>query len=203
MKYLVFDLETKECPGTKEVSWKDFEKMGIGIGCAWLSWEAEYRLYQDEDLLLLLADMKAADVITGWNIIQFDWNLVLGVLKAQGFRLTVEEERTIREKLYDPLADVRSIYGPFAKGWKLDDVLARLKLAPKKGSGADAPGLYKDGKWGKLCTYVLGDVKGERDVFKHAVKTGWLPGPDGKEVQLPMLKSLLRRFEVAADKVPA
>lgn len=175
--------------------------MGISVACAWLSWHQEFRLYAEDELPLLLSDMREASVVTGYNVKAFDWNLIVGTLSRLGWRLTVEQAKEIEEKHYCPLHDIRQSAGPFAKGWKLADVLARLDLAPKKWDGADAPQLFKDGKWAKLHTYVLGDVRSERDLFIHCMKKGHLPDKDMNPVYLPLMRKMMARFPDAL--VPA
>jgi DEAD/DEAH box helicase domain-containing protein len=189
MNVLVFDLETRNNPA--EVGWRSFAEQGISYGCAWLSWCDEFRLYGEEDLHLLAADMAGADIVTGFNILDFDFPLLQATLERVKPDFKFNWDPVVYNS-YDILADIREALGTkFAKGWRLDDVAGATLTCKKNGDGALAPGLWKDGKHAELCTYVLQDVKVERELWRHVLDYGWVRNEvGGKQLELPQIRSL-------------
>ncbi len=189
MNVLVFDLETRNNPA--EVGWKNFAEQGISYGCAWLSGCDEFRLYGEDRLHLLIEDMVQADLIVGFNILDFDMPL----LKATAERVNdtpIPDQawEPLLAKCYDILDDIRGALGTkFAKGWRLDDVAKATLTCKKNGDGALAPALWADGKHGELCTYVLQDVKVERELWRHVLAHGQVFNQlGGTSLELPQIQ---------------
>lgn len=186
MKVLVFDLETRESP--PEVGWRNFAAQGISYGCAWLSWCDEFRLYGEETIHHLVLDMAGADVVTGFNILDFDFPLLRATLQRVKPDFAPWEQ--LQPNSYDILDDIREALGTkFAKGWRLNDVAKACLPCQKNGDGALAPQLWKDGRHAELCTYVLQDVKVERELFRHVLATGTAQNElGGHLLELPQIK---------------
>ncbi|HLP42024.1 MAG TPA: hypothetical protein VK465_10995 [Fibrobacteria bacterium] len=172
MNVLVFDLETRESP--PEVGWKNFAAQGISYGCAWLSGCDEFRLYGEDTIYKLVSDMADADLIVGFNIIDFDMPLLRATYdRVFPGQYAPADWEHLSAKCYDVLADIRQALGtPYAKGWKLDQVAESNLSCKKNGDGAMAPELWKAGRHAELCTYVLQDVKVERELWHHVLMHG-------------------------------
>jgi DEAD/DEAH box helicase domain-containing protein len=197
MKVLCFDKETRLNPAV--VGWKNFAGMGVSFACAYLDWLDEYRLYTEEDLPLLCKDMLEADVVTGFNIVNFDLPLLWATLERIGWRI-LEGKELILAKVYDVMQDICESTGmAIPKGWKLDNVAKSNLTICKNGDGAYAPVLYEKGQWGRLATYVIQDVKVEYHLFRNCRAHLRLhnifitPGVD-KVIELPQMKRLLEKF---------
>ncbi len=197
MKVLCFDKETRANPGI--VGWKNYTGMGVSFACAYLDWVDEYRLYTEEDMPLLLTDMLAADVVTGFNILNFDIPLFKATLEKVGWRV-VDGWDTMLAKLYDPMQDICEALGvKIPKGWNLDNVAKSNLTICKNGNGADAPGLFERQAWGRLGTYVIQDVKVEYHLFKFCRANLRLHNTfikPGETVTIPLagMKRLLEKF---------
>lgn len=76
---------------------------------------------------------------------------------------------------------------------KLDDFLKPHGLS-KLGAGADAPGMARRGEWGRLATYLAGDVRGGLTVFEMFLGMDELlyAGRDGL-IRKPVTPSWIRR----------
>lgn len=200
MKVLVFDLEIRNNPA--EVGWRNFAEQGISYGCAWLSWVDEFRLYGEETTGDLIRDMGEANLIVGFNILDFDMPLLKATHERVHSEIDPEAWGKLYTKTYDILDDIREALGTkFAKGWRLDDVAKACLPCQKNGDGALAPQLWKDGRHAELCTYVLQDVKVERELWRHVLNTGWVCNElDGHRLQLPQIKKFR---EPAKELTPA
>lgn len=166
MKFLVFDLECRENPA--EVGWRNFEAQGVSYGCAYTSWDDRHTIFGEDGIPSIAELMLEADVISGFNILDFDYPLLWATSMRVGMRCPDKVQERILAKSYDVLADVRYALGTkFAKGWNLQTIARANLTIEKSGDGADAPGLWKDGKWEELKAYVTQDVRVETALFLH------------------------------------
>jgi len=173
MKIVVYDLETKNSPVTKD-DWKNWAWMGISVGCAYDFSTGEYSVFLDDNLQALVDLLNSADMIAAFNHVSFDNNLLRGV--GQAMKLERQLDRDDDLFNYDMLVESRAgaKVDMYAKGFKLDAHL-KATLGPsamKTGDGAGAPALYRAGKMGQLVSYCLADVHRERLLFEWIWETG-------------------------------
>lgn len=170
MRIVVYDLETKNSPVTRD-DWKNWEWMGISVGCAYDFSTGEYTVYLDDNIPKLVDLLNSADLVAAFNHISFDNNLLSGIPAS------IAGDKKLEIKLnYDMLVESRTGAGVdmYTKGFKLDAHL-KATLGPgamKTGDGAFAPDLYKAGKQGELISYCLADVHRERLLFEHVWSSG-------------------------------
>lgn len=163
---VVYDLEIKEEIGKNGIGWKDYDKMGISVGCCYSFLKKEYKVFLDDNIEELGEQLDKAELAVGFNIFGFDDPLLEATLK-----------RPIKkDHHYDMLWHSRKSHGggDFVKGFKLDNHLAGTFGIEfmKTGNGADAPVWYKQGKLGKVISYCLDDVKREAMLFQYIWNTG-------------------------------
>ncbi len=106
----------------------------------------------------LLDLFDKADVIVGYNCLQFDFP-VLHRFYKMGTRSTTDAERRYMEhraKTLDIMLRVRDATGCFLK---LDALLTSSGLENKNGEGAAAIALWEDGKRDELEAYCAKDVE--------------------------------------------
>lgn len=192
MNIVVFDLEIKE-PIVGEVTWERKDLMGISVGVLYDFMTDEFKVYMDDNLAELSNRIHTADLVSGFNIIDFDVPLLNATLAPHGVQ-------PIQPKIYDPLYWHRQVLGgnKFTKGLKLDDHLLGTfgKEHMKSGNGADAPIWWKQGKLGRLISYCIDDVKRETKLFSHI----W----QGKPVITPLNGSNILKspYEVLCELNP-
>ena len=175
---IVFDLEIKNEIGKNGIGWTDYDKMGISVGCAFDFKAMDYLIYMDDDIEKLAERMNNADLISGFNIEGFDIPLLEANLKMpKGLLAPLIAPR------YDIMIESKIArgYAPNArvKG-NLDDHLSAT-FGPgslKTEHGSEAPIFWREGKLGRLVSYVIGDVKREGRLLRHA----W----EGKPISTPM-----------------
>jgi len=176
---IVYDLEIKE-PIEGEVTWQRHDLMGISVGVAFHYLTSEFKVYMDDNIALLAAQLHQAELISGFNIIGFDNRLLDATIGAKG-----DLERVLNLKSYDLLVESRKAAGwtpsqSFPKSMRLDDHLKSTfgESFMKTANGAEAPLMWKEKQLGALITYCIDDVKRECMLFEHV----W----SGKPVTTPM-----------------
>lgn len=192
LNIVCFDLEIKE-PIQGEVTWDRKDLMGISVGVLY-DWRDDSKtVYMDDNLPELADRLASADLVTGFNISDFDIPLLNATLAPHGVQ-------PIAPKVYDPLYWHRQALGgsKFTKGLRLDDHLLGTfgKEAMKIGHGEKAPIWWKEGKLGRLISYCIDDVKKESMLFSHI----W----DGKPVTTPLngTRVLKSPYEVLRELNP-
>ena len=173
MKIIVFDLEIKKEMKTG-ADWARKDLMGISVGVAFDYSSGEYRVFMDDNLQELVDLINDADLVTGFNIDDFD----LPLLSAEA--RVAKLDRPLRPLDNIPTYDLYKVskagagVGKFAKGFNLDNHLEHLFGINKTRDGAEAPLLWKAGKVGTVIDYCLSDVYRERILFEYALAHGSL-----------------------------
>lgn len=167
---VVYDLEIKNVIDGKDVTWKTYDKMGISVGCLFDYETGDSHVYLDDNISELTRRLNDAQLIVGFNILEFDNKL----LQATTGGLSLDTA----SRCYDLLKEVRRSTGQqFPKGCKLNNVLEGTFGMQKTEDGADAPIFYQQHQMGKLISYCLQDVRRERICFEYAYLNGILKTP--------------------------
>lgn len=183
--------------------------MGISVAVVFDYLDCEYKIFCEDNLGLLITLLNRADMIVGFNIGGFDLPLIYAT-KPHGDRLNKNLPT------YDMLEYSRLSIGwrpgnKFPTGLKLDNHLEGTfgTSFMKTENGANAPIFWKQGKYGEVINYCLGDVKREKTLFEHVWKG--LPVKcvaDGVQThgsrKLPPPQPVFERFQDArnANKLP-
>lgn len=170
---VVYDCEIKEPVDGVKITWDRHHLMGLSVACLYDYRADDWNVYFDKDLGALCERLNTADLVVGFNTTGFDNKL----LRALGGPLKSDEEL----KNWDILDWSRRSTGwrpsgRFPTGLRLDDHLRGTfgEAFMKTADGADAPGMWQRGELGRLVSYCLADVKRERMLFEHIVKTGYV-----------------------------
>ncbi len=142
---LVFDLETQKI--ADEVGgWNHIRDMLLAVGVTYNPAADTYQVYTEADAARLIADLRAADLVVGYNLIRFDYE----VLRAY----TTDPLRDL--PTVDMLVDLRR-----ALGWrpKLDDVAAATLAEHKSADGLAAVRWFRQGQLQKVIDYCQHDVE--------------------------------------------
>lgn len=166
---VVYDTEIQKEIG-QDISWRDYDKMGISVACVFDYRTGDNSVYLEKDLKALGEHLRSADLIVGFNIKGFDNNLLL----ANGINI-------MDKRMYDELEEVRIGMGwrggNYPKGCKLDEVLKATFGMQKTSNGEEAPRMYQRGEMGTLISYCLADVRRERMVLESAYANGFVSTP--------------------------
>lgn len=158
MTKLVLDLETKK--SFDEVGGADNKaQLGVSLVGVYDYGEDKFATFREEVFSDLQALLQRAELIIGFNLVDFDWPVLaaeLGdwVLDLPTLDLMVEVQKGAKQRVS---------LGALAK-----TTLGMSKL----GSGLDALEYYRLGDWARLERYCLEDVKLTRDLYEYAQKNG-------------------------------
>jgi len=158
-RVVVFDLETQKL--AQDVGgWKNISKMRLSLGVAFTE-EDGFLTFVEENVSDLVALLKRADLIVGFNHLRFDYE----VLRPY----TNENLKSLPN--LDILVDVQA-----ALGHRLGlDHLAEFTLGKRKsGSGLDASRWFQEGKMDLIEEYCRDDVRLTRDLYRFGLENGFL-----------------------------
>lgn len=155
LKKIVLDLETQ----------KSFEEVG-GRGknhllkisvCGIYNYATdEYLIYEEHELPRMAPLLQSADQIIGFNIKQFDFEVLQPYLNYNIFEIPY----------YDILEEIDKVLGHKIK---LEAVAQGSIGSGKSGNGLEALLYYKNGKMDLLKKYCLDDVRVTKQVYEYAL----------------------------------
>ncbi|MGD1991692.1 MAG: ribonuclease H-like domain-containing protein [Anaerolineae bacterium] len=148
---LIFDLETQRT--ADEVGgWNHIRDMGLSVAVTYDVTADTYQVYQETDVDRLIADLQAADLVVGYNVIRFDYE----VLRAYTTDL-LRDLPTV-----DMLVDLHR-----ELGWRprLDDVAAATLGQRKSADGLAAVRWFRAGQIEKVIDYCRRDVEVTWNVY--------------------------------------
>lgn len=157
----VFDLEIKNTIDQKTIGWKDYDKMGISVGCVYSFRDSKYAVFMDDNLEDMVYYLNSHTMITGFNIEGFDIPLIEGSTDVK------LKPRLIYDMLKYSKLGVQNSGRKVSNGLKLDEHLKGTLGIEKSGDGANAPILYQEKQIGRLVSYCIHDVQVERALFEH------------------------------------
>ena len=183
MRTLCWDLEIHDTVSNTAGGWDTARQGGCGISALVIS-DSEtgrYHIYDKNDLEEAVDHLNSADLLVGFNTINFDSAVVFGVT---GRYITVPQ--------YDILDEIWKATGKRVKGFKLDEVAQATLNMGKNGHGEFATSLVKKKRWGRLFDYCCNDVALVQHLYNHIIDTGWIKGASGEELHLE--KPISREF---------
>lgn len=170
---VVFDLETQR--SADEVGgWKNIAKMKMSLGVAY-SDETGFVTYLEDSVQGLIALLKRADLVVGFNQMRFDYE-VLRAYSSENLRALPN---------LDMLVEVHNHLG-----FRLSlDHLGEVTLGRKKtGHGLDAIKWFREGRMDLLEAYCKEDVAITRDLYRFGLQNGVLlyRARTGKVSEIPV-----------------
>ena len=155
-----FDLETQFL-AAEVGGWDNKAAMKVSVAVTYSSREKKYRQYTEGQVHALIAQLKAADLVVGFNVISFDYE----VLKAYS------SEDFSKIPTLDMLVEVTRALG---HRLKLDTLAAATLKAGKSADGLMAVQWWREGNLGELLSYCQKDVEITRDLWEFGRKYGYL-----------------------------
>ena len=156
LKKIVLDLETQ----------KSFEDVGgrgknhllkVSVCGIYDYSQDKYLIYEEHELPRMASILQSADQIIGFNIKQFDFEVLQPYLNFNIFEVPY----------YDILEELEKSIGHKVK---LESVAQGSIGTGKSGNGLEALLYYKNGKIDQLKKYCLDDVRVTRLVYEYALK---------------------------------
>lgn len=166
MSDLFFDLETQK--SFQEVGGRENIKLlRVSVAVTFSTATNEFKTYTENDVPALVADLKAAGRVIGFNVLNFDYP----VLKYY------TQERLSELPTLDLLQDIYNKLG-FRVGL---DALANATLgnaARKSADGLQAIRWFREGKLDELISYCRDDVAVTKQLFEFGRDNKFVAYPD-------------------------
>jgi DEAD/DEAH box helicase domain-containing protein len=174
MQFGVFDLETQRSAADVG-GWHRADRMGISCGVIYDSQKDVFNEYSENQIPLLIADLKRFELIVGFNIKRFDFLVLKGY---SDFDFTKLNTLDILEEIHCHL------------GFRLSlaHVTKETLGTTKTGDGLQALKWWKEGRIREIIDYCKMDVKLTRDLYLFGRQHGYLifSNRDQKRVRIPV-----------------
>jgi len=157
---VVFDLETKYL--ADEVGgWSNIHKMELAVAVTYSTSDGLYRRFTEEQADELVAELRRADLVVGFNVLRFDYTVLQ---PYTAFRL--ETLPTV-----DMLQDIHRQLG---FRLSLDAVASATLGITKSADGVQAVRWYRQGQIEQVLAYCERDVQVTRDVYEFGRHNGFV-----------------------------
>ncbi len=149
-----FDLETQRTANDAG-GWDQKHNMGMSIGVTYSTRMAEYRVYTEKNVQQLIDQLIRADLVVGFNVINFDYQVLRGytALDISYTTRTLDMLVVIEKKLGHRLA--------------LDSLASSTLGVGKTAEGLDAIRWWREGKLLEIAEYCCFDVKCTKLVHEY------------------------------------
>lgn len=177
-----FDLETQRSFGDVG-GFSQKAKMGVSVGVTYSTARGTYEIYAENEMEKLGEELVKADLVVGWNHLQFDYP----VLQPYVFHTLAEQTLNL-----DMMLELETIIG---FRLKLDSVASASLGTGKTADGLDALRWWQEHKRSgefaplrKIAEYCAFDVKVTKCVHEYALQHGLLKYDDksGRIAEVPV-----------------
>ncbi len=160
MNPVFFDLETQKL--FQEVGGRDPSKLLLACGVTFSTVKNDYTVYWESQALSLIEELKSADKVIGFNIREFDYEVLKHYMPAFNFGSI----RTL-----DLLLDISRVLN-----FRIPlDSLARASLGTTKtADGIQSVEWFRTGKNDKVAEYCKADVDITRRVYEFGRDNGFV-----------------------------
>ncbi len=153
MNIVFFDVETQrsfdEVGGRRNI-----RKLGLSAAVTYSSADRTFRHYTEETVADLVAELQAADLVVGFNVLRFDYE----VLRAY------TDERLDRLPTVDMLNHVHKRLGFRVS---LDNLAGATLGTSKSADGLQAVRWYREGRMQEILDYCQQDVDVTRQLYEY------------------------------------
>ena len=160
MNLVYFDLESQKL--FQDVGGRDASKLGLACGVTWSTKRNAFAVYWEKDAADLVAELKSADRVIGFNILHFDYE----VLKPYTPNENLRSFRTL-----DLLQD---IYRALNFRLSLDSIAKATLGSTKTADGLQSVEWYRNGELDRVAAYCKSDVDITRRVHEFGRDNGYL-----------------------------
>jgi DEAD/DEAH box helicase domain-containing protein len=153
MEPVFFDVETQR--SFDEVGGRhNIRKLGLSAAVTYATADEAFHHYTEETVADLIAELKAADLVVGFNVITFDYEV-------------------LRAYTADPLKDIPTvdmldhIYKRLGFRVSLDNLAGASLGTSKSADGLQAVRWYKQGRIQEILEYCQQDVEVTRQLYEY------------------------------------
>jgi len=160
MNIVYFDLESQKL--FQEVGGRHASRLLLACGVTWSTARNDFAVYWEKDAPALVAELRSADRVIGFNIIGFDYEVLKPYAPHENFRAF---------RSTDMLVD---IYRTLNFRLSLDSI-ARATLGTRKtADGVQSVEWFRNGELAKVAEYCKADVEVTRRVYEFGREHGFV-----------------------------
>ena len=155
--------------------WNNISKMRLSVGVTYSTARSEYRIYGEKQVGELITDLQRADLVVGFNVLRFDYEVLHGytpfdMSQLPTLDMMVELANTLQHRL------------------SLDSIATATFGVEKTAEGLQAIQWYKEGKMLEIAEYCCYDVKITKLVHEYGVAQRQLHYQNrfGKKLTVPV-----------------
>ncbi len=153
-----FDLETQKSAADVG-GWNRKRDMKMSVGVTFSTGDSQYRIFPEEQVNDLVKQLTRADLVVGFNIINFDYEVLHGYTPlALGDTPTLDLMVDLEQKLGHRLS--------------LDSLAKATLAAPKIADGMQALQWWKQGRIMDIAEYCCFDVKITKELHEYGRDRG-------------------------------
>lgn len=161
MNYVFFDLETQNL--FDDVGGRDHaDKLKVACAVTFSIAKNDFTVYWEKDVPALLAELRSAAKVIGFNLINFDYR----VLQPYANHLRLASIPTL-----DMLADIHKNLGFRVS---LDNLASASLGAAKTADGLQSVEWFRNGELTKVADYCKADVDITRRIFEFGRENGFV-----------------------------
>jgi DEAD/DEAH box helicase domain-containing protein len=160
MNIVYFDLESQKL--FNEVGGRDASRLLLACGVTWSTARNDFAVYWEKDVPALVAELKAADRVVGFNIIGFDYEVLKPYARNENFRAF---------RTTDMLQD---IYRTLQFRLSLDTIAKATLGTTKMADGIQSVEWFRNGELDKVAEYCKSDVDITRRVYEFGRDNGFV-----------------------------
>jgi DEAD/DEAH box helicase domain-containing protein len=160
MNIVYFDVESQKL--FHEVGGRDASKLRLACGVTWSTLRNDFAVYWEKDAPALIAELKSADRVIGFNIIHFDYEVLRPYALGENFRAF---------RSTDMLQD---IYRTLNFRLSLDSIARATLGASKTADGLQSVEWFRSGELEKVAEYCKSDVEITRRVYEFGRDNGFV-----------------------------
>jgi len=157
---VVFDLET-QYTADEVGGWDHIRDLRLSVGVTYRVVERSYRTYTEEAVDQLIAELREADLVVGYNVLRFDYE----VLRAY------TDDLLLNLPTVDMLRDLHRVLG-----WRprLDNVASATLGETKSADGLQAVRWFRAGELQRVIDYCRHDVEVTWRVYEFGKHNGYV-----------------------------
>jgi DEAD/DEAH box helicase domain-containing protein len=161
MNYVFFDLETQNL--FEDVGGRDnIDKLKVACAVTYSTAKNDFSVYWEQDVPALLAELKSATKVIGFNLQNFDYK----VLQPYSSQIRLASIPTL-----DMLLDLQKNLGFRVS---LDSLASASLGAAKTADGVQSVEWFRKGELDKVAEYCKADVDITRRVFEFGRDNGYV-----------------------------
>jgi DEAD/DEAH box helicase domain-containing protein len=160
MNIVYFDIESQKL--FNEVGGRDASRLLLACGVTWSTARNDFAVYWEKDAPALIAELKSADRVVGFNIIGFDYEVLKPYAPNENFRAF---------RTTDMLQD---IYRTLQFRLSLDTIARATLGTTKTADGVQSVEWFKNGELDKVADYCKSDVDITRRVYEFGRDNGFV-----------------------------